>query len=68
MGNTPSPEQVKSIFRDTYLYYLKFINASTDSDPQVMVEEAKELYKKYPFQLCKDILMDVQIVIEGGHG
>ena len=68
MENTPSREQVKIIFKETYLYYLKLINASTALDYQAMRDKAKALYEKYPFQLCKDILMDVQIVIEGGHG
>jgi hypothetical protein len=65
MNNIPTPLEVKNIFKDTYLYYLKFINSSSESDYQLMRDEGKALYEKYPFQLCKDILMDSQIVIEG---
>jgi len=62
--NCPSPEQVKEIYKDTYNLYLKYKEASADKDITELMAEANELNKKYPFQLCHLILLELLNVIE----
>lgn len=64
MNNIPTPQQVKDIFKETYLFYLKYINSSTDKEFQDMLKESNDLYSKYPFDLCKSILIEVCNTIE----
>lgn len=56
---TPTPEQVKDIFRDTYLFYIKYINIHTDSECRSMMKESNELYNKYPFEITKSMLIQI---------
>jgi hypothetical protein len=44
----PSPIEVRQIFNDTYnVFYKKWINPDTVYDPVVMMQEARELDRKY---------------------
>lgn len=61
--NTPTPEQVKGIYKDTYIFFQRYSNLKTDIEAQMMIQESKELYNKYPFNLCKDILLEVCNII-----
>lgn len=68
--NNPTPEQVRLIFKDTYNFYLKWKDIDNDEDWNLLVEEEHELYRKYPFDLCKVNLKEFLIIIkkyyEGG--
>lgn len=58
----PNQEQVKQIFKETYLFYTKYINLS-DIDWEVFRKEYVALTEKYPFGLTVSILEDlVQII------
>lgn len=61
----PDKEQVKNIFRDTYNFYLKWIDISNPEDWVNLIQEANELDKKYQYPLCRQILLELVQVIEG---
>jgi hypothetical protein len=61
---TPTPEQVKGIYKDTYLFFLKYINIKSDIEFEIMIQESKELYKKYPFELCKVKIIELCNIID----
>jgi hypothetical protein len=49
--NIQSPSEVRQIFNDTYnVFYKKWINPDTVYDPDVMMQEARELDRKYNHQ------------------
>ncbi|MDF2907166.1 MAG: hypothetical protein K0R34_2487 [Herbinix sp.] len=49
--NIPSHTEVRQIFNDTYnVFYKKWINPDTVYDPAVMMQEARELDRKYNHQ------------------
>ncbi len=48
---TLSPAEVKQIFHETYnLFYKKWINPDTKYDPELMMQEARELDRKHEGQ------------------
>lgn len=61
----PNSEQVKLIFKETYLFYTKWISV-TDPDWNRLMQEAHELNQKYPYSLCRRILLELVEVIEDG--
>lgn len=52
----PSPSEVRQIFNDTYnVFYRKWINPDTPYDPAVMLQDARELNRKYEWQKIVNI-------------
>ena len=64
INNNPNSEQVKQIFKYTYLIYVKFKDAKTDQDFKNLVNECHELERQYPFELCEKILLEICQVID----
>ncbi|WP_310603582.1 hypothetical protein [Anaerosporobacter sp.] len=62
--NNPTAEDVKGIFCDVYKFYLKYKDSKNDEEFQALVNESHELYKKYNFDLCKNMLLEVTEVID----
>lgn len=62
--NIPNSEQVRFIFKDTYNLYVKYKNIQEDEEFEELVKETHELHKKYPFELCEKILVELLSVIE----
>ena len=61
---TLSPTELRQIFNDTYnVFYKKWINPDTVYDPAVMMEEARELDRKYNHQSI-DSIAELIICIE----
>lgn len=60
--NNPTAEDVKGIFCDVYKFYLKYKDSKSDEDFQALVSESHEIHKKYDFDMCKEMLLQV---IEG---
>lgn len=50
MGQTPTPQQVKGVFSDAYLLYVKWI-AVKEPDWDELLRKTRQLEKKYPFPL-----------------
>ena len=59
----PNSEQVKLIFKETYLFYTKWISV-TDPDWDRLMQEARELNEKYPYKLCQQILLELIDIVE----
>lgn len=62
----PTPEEVKEIFKYTYLFYTKWI-AVKDIVWDAVLEEAREIEQKYPFDLCARILVGTLDVIDANY-
>jgi hypothetical protein len=62
--NNPTPDQVKDIFKYTYLIYTKYKDSKTDQDFHNLLKECHELQAKYHFELCEKILLEVCEVID----
>lgn len=62
--NNPTAEDVKGIFCDVYKFYLKYKDSKADEDFQALVKESHEIHKKYDFDMCKDMLLQVMEVID----
>lgn len=62
--NNPTAEDVKGIFCDVYKFYLKYKDSKTEEEFQALVKESHEIYKKYEFDMCKDMLLQVIEVID----
>lgn len=60
----PSPDQVKAILNDVYnKWFTKHKNASTPEDYEELRREAIELDKKYPFELCHVMVLELMSII-----
>lgn len=59
----PDKEQVRLIFKETYLFYTKW-NSISDPDWDKLMQEARELNEKYPYKLCQQILLELIDIIE----
>lgn len=66
--NNPDSEQVRLIFKYTYLLYTKFKDSKTEQDYQDLVKECHELNKRFPFELCESILLEICKVINKDYG
>ena len=62
--NNPTAEDVRGIFCDVYKFYLKYKNSKTDEDFQALVRESHEIHKKYDFNMCKEMLLQVIEVVD----
>ncbi len=55
-NNVPDRTEVRQIMNDTYnVFYRKWINPDTPYDPAVMLQEARELDRKYEGQKIVNI-------------
>jgi hypothetical protein len=60
-----SPSEVRQIFNDTYnVFYKKWINPDTVYDPSVMMQEARELDRKYNHQDIVNIVALIECIEE----
>jgi len=57
-------EIVRMIFKETYNFYLKWKSISNLSDWGALMQEARELNVKYPYPLCRRILLELVEIIE----
>ncbi|GAA4294190.1 hypothetical protein GCM10023142_31010 [Anaerocolumna aminovalerica] len=62
--NIPTPEQIRLIFKYTYMIYDKYKNAKSDQDFQSLVKACHDLLRRLPFKLCEKILLEICNVIE----
>lgn len=65
MEKIPDHDTVKQIMDETYnKFYLKWRNALTLENAEHMMQEVRELEKKYPYRLCHDNLLNFIECIE----
>jgi hypothetical protein len=65
MANVPDHENVKKMMNELYNgFYLKWRSILTLENAGQMMQEVHEIEKKYPFQLCRDILVGLVESIE----
>lgn len=61
----PSHEEVRSIFNETYnVFYKKWKDISNPEDWDKLMQDARQLSKKYPYSLCQKILLELIEIIE----
>lgn len=66
-NNYPSHEKIRQIFNDTYnVFYKKWKSISNLSDWDALMQDAREMNKKYPYPLCRRILLELVEIIEDG--
>ena len=63
MEQVPSREQVRMIFKEAYILYVKYIERD-QIDWEEYHKELMELSHKYPFELATQMLVEVTDVIE----
>lgn len=63
-AQTPTPEQIRLIFKETYNFFTKYNNIHKDEEWEELIKKTHELYKKYPFKLCEKLLVELLEVIE----
>lgn len=61
---TPSPSQIKEIFKFIYLWFEKYKDSSTDQDFIDMVREGKDIRDRYNFKFTEDLIIGLEEVIE----
>jgi hypothetical protein len=57
-------ETIRLIFKETYLFYTKWKSISNPADWSTLMQEARELNEKYPYPLCRRILLELVEIIE----
>lgn len=57
-------ETVRLIFKETYLFYKKWKSISNPADWDALMQDAHELNEKYPYPLCRRILLELVEIIE----
>jgi hypothetical protein len=62
----PTPKEVQEIFKYTYLFYTKWI-AVKEINWNEALDEARELESRYPFELCRMMLVEIVNIIEKTH-
>lgn len=62
--NVPTPEQVRLIFKYTYMIYVKYKNSKSDQDFLNLVKACHELQRRFPFKLCEKVLLEICNIIE----
>ena len=64
----PTPDEVREIFNEVYnKFYRKYKEANTDEEFKSLIREANELDKKYSFDLCHHMLLDLINIIENNY-
>ena len=63
----PDHETVKQIFNETYnVFYLKWKSISNPADWKALMQDVRDLNEKYPYPLCRRILLELVEIIEDG--
>lgn len=62
--NVPTPEQVRLIFKYTYMIYVKYKSSKSDQDFLNLVKVCHELQRRFPFKLCEKVLLEICNIIE----
>ena len=66
-NNYPTHEEVRQIFNETYnVFYKRWKDISNPADWDRLMQEAHELNQKYPYPLCRRILLELVEIIEDG--
>ena len=66
-NNYPNNEEIRHIFNDTYnVFYQKWKSISNPADWSTLMQDARELNEKYPYSLCRRILLELVEIIEDG--
>jgi hypothetical protein len=60
----PDQEQVKLIFKDTYLFYTRWVNTLTLSNAGQLMQDVRRLNEKYDCELCRQLLLNLVECIE----
>lgn len=61
----PNHEQVKQFMYEVYnKFYLKWRNELTSDNIDQMMQEVYEFDKRYPFELCHDVILGLVECIE----
>lgn len=64
-NNYPPQEEIRNIFNETYnIFYQKWKSISNPADWSTLMQDARELNKKYPYPLCRRILLELVEIIE----
>ncbi len=64
-SRNPTPDEVREVFNEVYnKFYRKYKEANTDEEFKSLIKEANVLDKKYPFELCHHMLLDLIKIIE----
>lgn len=61
----PSQEDVRLIFKETYLLFLEAQEMKTDNDFQDLIRKSHDLKNKYPFKLCETIILELWNIVDG---
>jgi hypothetical protein len=64
---TPTPEQIKDIYKYTFIWFEKYKHANTDDDFVNMVNEAKDIRDMFNFKFTEDLIIGLEEVIEEYH-
>ena len=59
-------EIVKLIYKDTYNFYQKWKSISSPAEWDALMEDVRDLNEKYPYPLCRRILLELVEIIEDG--
>lgn len=63
----PNHEEIRNIFNDIYnKFYLKWKDISNPTDWDDLMHDMRNLSDKYPYPLCRKILLELVQVIEDG--
>lgn len=60
----PNHEEVKTIFKESYLLFEKHKVADSEEDFKRLTDEARLIYNKYDFDLCHEMIVGILSVIE----
>ena len=61
---TPTPTQIKEIYKYTYLWFEKYKDSSSDQDFIDMVREGKEIRDRYNFKFTEGLIIGLEEIIE----
>jgi hypothetical protein len=62
-ADNPTPKDVQEIFKFTYLFYTKWI-AVKEPKWDELISESHSLEQKYPYDLCRTILVELVAALE----
>jgi len=64
MNIPPSREQVKNIFKETYMLFVEYSDISADTDFKEYLKKTHALSKKYPFELCGLQILGISNILD----
>lgn len=63
-SKVPSQEDIRLIFKDTYLLYKEMCKAKTDEEFLMLIKKSHEIKNNYPFNICETIISEIWNVID----